>query len=157
MRGSVGAKPVPLLPTVRLELWSNFADLLHQPIHRERFWQETAHPGFFHQFLSARLIAAARNQDQRWNNKWRIHVIIDLADKGEEHGAVNHRHREIKNENAVALFQRQLKAVLWIGRGIDFATKPTPQRFADQASERSIVIHDKNAFEITVGHGRRLR
>jgi len=45
-----------------LEIRRNFADFLHQPIHRERLWQKTAHPGFFHQFLGARLIAAAGNQ-----------------------------------------------------------------------------------------------
>ncbi len=84
-------------------------------------------------------------------------MIINLVDEGEKHGAVDHRHGEIKNENAVTLFQRQLKAILGIGRGIDLATKPAPQRLADQASERSIVINDKDAFEITVGHGRRLR
>jgi len=81
-------------------------------------------------------------------------VIINLADEGEEHGAVNHRHRKIENENAVTLFQRQLKAVLRIGRSIDFATKPASQRLAYQADERSVVINDKNPF---FAHGRRLR
>jgi len=84
-------------------------------------------------------------------------VIINLADEGEKHGTVNHRHRKIENENAVTLFQRQLKTVLWIGRGIDFTTKPASQRLADQADERSVVVNDKNPFEITVDHGRRLR
>src|SRR5437588_6813545 len=138
----------------RRELGRNFADFLHQPIHCERLWQTTAHPSFFHQFLRACFIAASRNKDQRWNDYGRIHMVINLADEGKEHRSVNHRHGEIKNENAVTLFQRQLKAVLRIGRGIDLATKSASQRLTDQADERSVVINDKNPF---LAHGRRLR
>src|SRR5947207_3159116 len=102
----------------------------------------------------SRVSAPARDQDQRWNNNWRIHVIINLADEGEKHGTVNHRHRKIENENAVTFFQRQLKTVLWIGRGIYFTMKPASQRLTDQADERRVVINDTNPF---FAHGRRLR
>ena len=79
-------------------------------------------------------------------------MIVDLSDKEEQHRAVDHRHREIKDQEVVSFSQRQLEAVFRVWRSIHLAMQKRREGFPHHPREPDIVVYDQNSFRRAVAH-----
>ena len=79
-------------------------------------------------------------------------MVVNLPNQEKQHCPVDHRHREIKDQQIVVSRQRQLEAIFGIGRRIYLTGQERRERFPDHAHERNIVIYDQYSFEGAVAH-----
>src|ERR1043166_10183528 len=79
-------------------------------------------------------------------------MVVNLPEEEEEHRAVDHGHREIKDQKIVSFLERELEAIFRVWRGIHFATQKGRESLPNHAQEAHVVIYDQNFLNGAVSH-----